>query len=132
MLPARLGLLAILGVTLPLVACVGTSDSTDEAGRAIDVAKLEAYLAAMPADQEIVVIDGDDELPIDTAAAASPVFHHELIEQYYAPQSAFGICNCTTDACLDTWADQQAGCGYCMVFLCDSQPQHVCIPCDDP
>lgn len=131
MLPARLAALAVLAVLAVLPACAAESAATDGAASTIDVAKLEAYLAALPPDQEVIVVDGETEAIIDPTAALQ-VYQHELDEQYLVQQNAFTVCDCTTEACLAAWADQQAGCGYCVVFLCEDQPQHVCIPCDEP
>jgi hypothetical protein len=56
-------------------------------------------------------LDERDEAALDAAGAADP-------------------CECTTEACMTSWIEQEVGCDVCVVVMCDGIPVHGCNLCE--
>ena len=98
-------------------ACVASEPATDVAEGALDLPELHSGV-------EVVTIDGTDPRPTPDTSPRT------LAAPGEAGPEGDNPCDCTTEECLQAWAQEHLGCGFCMVLVCEDGPQHLCIVCD--
>ena len=83
----------------------------------------------------------DADAPLDeywvTTFPSSPgdAIEAEVDEPDFAPQRdlddpSSSACGCASTECFEAWIEEHLGCGLCVVFFCDGEHTHACVPCD--
>jgi hypothetical protein len=51
-------------------------------------------------------------------------------DQQWPHTSVTDPCQCNSQACVDSWVDENLGCNVCISLYCDGQPSgHICSQC---
>jgi hypothetical protein len=55
---------------------------------------------------------------------------HRVNEQEWPHAVVTDPCQCNSQACVDSWVDDNLGCNVCISLYCDGEPGgHVCAQC---
>lgn len=73
---------------------------------------------------EYITIEPSHDLGLDNQVL--------LPGERFVPGPESEPCQCSTNECLQDWADKNFGCNLCVTLICSGGTQHVCTICDAP